>query len=319
MTETTKTVFEQYQIRKSGKQKAAFRKYVKSVSENLGYSFNEEKGSLGATNIIVGDPEKAKVVYTAHYDTCAVLPFPNFITPKNIGLYLLYNAAIVLGFFALFGLLGFVCAIGTALASLLFEIPIATASLASLGIYESLNTVLLIALIALMLFGPANKHTANDNTSGVTTLLDLMAAMPEEQREKAAFIFFDLEELGLFGSMGYASKHKEVRNGKLIINFDCVSDGENFIFTIPKKAKDFAPAIEEAYKSDKYSVEVLTKGYFYPSDQASFKLGVGVASLKKTKGGILYMNRIHTKKDIIYQEENIEYLVNASVKLTEGL
>ena len=33
---------------------------------------------------VLGDPETAKVVFSAHYDTCARLPFPNFIAPKNL-------------------------------------------------------------------------------------------------------------------------------------------------------------------------------------------------------------------------------------------
>jgi hypothetical protein len=47
-----------------------------------------EKASFGGRNIVIGNPDTAKVLYTAHYDTCARLPFPNFITPKNIFIYL---------------------------------------------------------------------------------------------------------------------------------------------------------------------------------------------------------------------------------------
>ncbi len=32
-------------------------------------------------NIIIGNIEKAKIFCTAHYDTQAVLPFPNLIVP----------------------------------------------------------------------------------------------------------------------------------------------------------------------------------------------------------------------------------------------
>ena len=68
-------------------------------------------------------------------------------------------------------------------------------------------------------------------------------------------------------------KHKQAMKNKLLINFDCVSDGFNFIFAL-KKSK---------------------------------------------KLGILYMDRIHTKKDTIYQEENIDFLKKGSIKLTEML
>ncbi len=83
MTQTTKEIFEKYQVRKSKKQRTAFIEYVKGVASNLGYEAKIEKGSFGSRNIVVGDVDKAKVLYTAHYDTCAKMIIPNFITPKT--------------------------------------------------------------------------------------------------------------------------------------------------------------------------------------------------------------------------------------------
>ena len=96
MTETTRKVFDTYQVRKTKKQKSAFIQYVKEQAEAGGYTCRVEKGMLGARNIVIGEPDAARVVYTAHYDTCPRLPFPNFITPKNIWIYLLYQVALVL-------------------------------------------------------------------------------------------------------------------------------------------------------------------------------------------------------------------------------
>ena len=82
MTPTTQTIFEKYEVRKSRKQKTAFMDYVQSTAAEMDYESHTEKGYFGARNIVIGNPDKAKVIYTAHYDTCAVMPFPNFITPK---------------------------------------------------------------------------------------------------------------------------------------------------------------------------------------------------------------------------------------------
>ena len=101
-----------------------------------------------------------------------------------------------------------------------------------------------------------------------------------------------------------------------MINFDCVSDGKNILLAVKKKAKDLVPTFEKAFQNDgNFTVHILTKGIFYPSDQANFRLGV--AALKKSKHGILYMDKIHTKKDTVFEEENIEFLKNASLRLTE--
>ena len=82
MTSCADILFERFPVRKGKKQRAAFRTWAAALARENGYSAHEEKGSLGAVNLVIGNPETAKVVFTAHYDTCAVLPFPNFITPK---------------------------------------------------------------------------------------------------------------------------------------------------------------------------------------------------------------------------------------------
>ena len=117
--------------------------------------------------------------------------------------------------------------------------------------------------------------------------------------------------------------HPGVAKDKLIINFDCVSDGDNILF-VPKKGAYYATGmIEEAFSptekyEGKYSVEVARKA-FYPSDQINFNRGVGVSALNKTKGGILYMDKIHTNKDTVYNEENIEFLKEGAIKLAKIL
>ena len=309
MTQTDEKVLTEYQVRKTKKQRNAFIEYVKTYSDSLGYTNSIEKGSFGAKNIIVGNPESAKVVYTAHYDTCARLPFPNFITPKNIGIYLLYQLVITIVFMFLpLFIIGFVC-------GMLIDDP-------ELGIPATmlLSYAWLIAFMYILIAGPANKHTANDNTSGVAVLLNIMAQIRPEDKAKVAFIFFDLEEAGLLGSSAYAQKHKKAMKNKLLINFDCVSDGNNILFVLKKGAKEYREILENAYPSkDGFNVEVASKGIFYPSDQAQFPCGVGVAALNKSKRGILYMDKIHTKNDTVFDEKNIEYLTKHSVDLVKTI
>ena len=300
MTSTTREIFDNYEIRKSKKQKTAFIQWVTPVLEKVGYPVAVENGSFGARNIVIGDVKTASVIYTAHYDTCAVMPFPNFITPKSILIYILYQLLICIPIFALIGL-------GTWLASLIDP------AFALLGYWVSF-----LAVMGVMTCGPANKHTANDNTSGTTAIIDLALAMPEELRGKAAFVLFDLEESGLLGSSSFASRHKQEMKEKLLVNLDCVSDGETMLFVLKKGAHKHLPLLKEVFTdSDSVKADFATKGYVYPSDQANFKCGVGVASLKKTKGGLLYMDKIHTARDTVYREENIAYLVDGCIRLTE--
>lgn len=308
MTETTRTVFEKYLVRKTKKQKSAFIDYVQTQAAAEGYGCRVEKGYCGARNIVVGDPDRAKVIYTAHYDTCARLPFPNFITPKHIGIYLLYQIALTVL------LLGVPLLILIGEGLLLSAVPMGEAAKGLLMDVSLL--VLLVAELWLMLAGPANKHTANDNTSGVTVLLDTMLAMPQDLRGEVAFIFFDLEEMGLFGSAGFAARHKPVAKHTLLLNFDCVSDGATILFAVNRGAKRHIPALQNAFPAgEDRPVVIASEGVLYPSDQAWFLGGVGVAALKRSRRGILYMDRIHTDRDTVYEEANITYLTEGAIRL----
>lgn len=310
MRGTTQEIFKKHEVRKTKAQKSAFRDYVVSYARSIGYDARVETAGRNAKNVIVGDPRQADVVYTAHYDTCAAMPLPNFITPKCFQLYLLYQ--VVLSLF-------------------LYIIPFSI-MICSRYVYDATDSIglfslmllggyaLLLAITVLFMMGPANKHTANDNTSGVTLLLDIMTDMPTELRGKAAYIFFDLEELGTLGSKGYAMRHKTLAKQLLVVNFDCVSDGKNILFVLKKKAQYVAEKLEQAFPSnDTYTVEVAGKGVFYPSDQRNFERGIGVSALNKTKRGLLYMNKIHTKRDTVYDEMNIDFLKNGAIELTKIL
>lgn len=300
MSALTETILKEYQIRKNKKQKQAFRDWLIPKLEEKGYAVSVEEGSMGSRNIVIGDVSGAKTLFTAHYDTCAVMPFPNFITPAKPLFYWLYQIVIMIPMFAfLFGVAG------------LF-------SLVAKPLFMVGYWVGFFVLFGFLRFGPANRHTANDNTSGVCAVLELALALPEERRQDVAFVLFDLEEMGLVGSSFFAKAHKKEMEKKLLVNLDCVSDGETMLFVLRKGAWPMLEALKAAFPADeRVTPRFMTKGYIYPSDQNQFKCGVGVSALLKNRFGILYMDKIHTPKDQVFRRENIEWLVEGCLRLAE--
>lgn len=286
-----------YPVRKNKKQKRAFRNDVQIFAESLGYAVSFEKGSFGAQNIVIGDPEKAKYLVTAHYDTPASIGIPNIITPCNVVTFIIYQIAVVAVFFLVAFLVGLP-------VMFLTEDTMLTFWAAYIAYF---------ALLFLMMFGPANKSNANDNTSGVVTVLETVRSLPENARDKVCFVLFDLEEAGLVGSSSYRKAHKAVTENQIVLNLDCVGDGNEIVFFPTKKfCKDYKK-LEWLYKAigrygDK-TIDVREKGFsYYPSDQKNFPYGVGIAALKRSKWFGLYMNRIHTKKDTILDTSNVNIL-----------
>ena len=164
-----------------------------------------------------------------------------------------------------------------------------------------------------MLFGPANRHNSNDNTSGVVTVLEIARSLPENLRDKVCFVLFDLEESGLIGSSSYQSSHKKETKNQIVLNLDCVGDGDEIVFFPTKKfRKD--PGLSAwlsgvCGKLGPKSIAIRKKGFaYYPSDQANFPFGVGICALRRSRWAGLYLSRIHTGRDTILEETNVNIL-----------
>ena len=299
-------VLTSFPVRKSKKQKQLFRDAVQTYAQTLGYQTTVEQGSFGSRNVVLGDPEKAKFLITAHYDTCAHLPFPNLITPCNFWTFLAYQLLVTVLMLLPPVALGIL--VGVAAQS--FDV----------GYY--VGYVSLLGVLALMMVGPANKHNANDNTSGVVTVLEIAAALSEQLRDQVCFVLFDLEEAGLFGSSSYRAKHKKATGSQVVLNLDCVGDGDHLLLvpTGKLKRKKEAMAFFKKYcaPQGKKTITLRDNGFsIYPSDQANFPYGIGICALRSSKLG-LYMGRIHTNRDTILEEENVTILRDTLIAMITG-
>ena len=297
----------QFPIRKSKAQKQAFRDAVQAYAQSLGYPVTVEKGGMGVHNLLIGDPETANFLITAHYDTCARMLLPNLVTPCNALLFWCYQILIVLSLFlATFLITGTVC--------LLF------------GTTEIASPVALVIywlLLLLMMVGPANRSNVNDNTSGVVTLLEIARSLPEMHRNKVCFVLFDLEEAGLLGSSAYRKKHKSETDRQTVINLDCVGDGDHILLFPTKPLKKDRKKLAPIYKCCGYfgdkSILVRDKGFgFYPSDQMAFPYGIGVGAFHVKKNVGHFYSRIHTPRDTVLDQTNVNLLRAAIATLIVG-
>ena len=306
MIEKPMDVLEQFPIRKSKKQKVLFRDDVMTYLQSKGYSIQVESKGSNAENIVIGDADAAKYLVTAHYDTPASIGLPNILTPCNPVAFILCQILLV-GIFM----------IAAIVPGVLIGLVLNDAELAGL-----ISGVLYWVLLILLLAGPANKNNANDNTSGVVTLLETAAAWPEDKRDMVCFVLFDKEELGLVGSAAYRKAHKAATKNQIVLNMDCVGDGDEILFFPTKKLKKDPDKMEiirslNGSRGEK-SIIVHEKGFAtYPSDQKNFPYGVGIAAFRRMKGIGLYVDRIHTWRDTILEEENVNYLRDALLKLAQ--
>lgn len=175
---------------------------------------------------------------------------------------------------------------------------------------ELMQLVLLLPLLAIMFFGVSNPHTANDNTSGVLLVLLLMARLKD--RPDVAFVLFDNEETGLWGSQAFIRTHPQAAR-RFLLNLDCVGDGDTLLLTgMPRGLRmPQAVRLQKAMETVAPQYGMRTEGgafprWLYPSDQMLFPRGTAFAALKGKK--LLYLNRIHTPRDTVLEERNISCL-----------
>lgn len=295
MIETPMDVLHRFPVRKSKKQKQAFRDAVQSYAQRLGYNTKIEKGTWGCRNVIIGDPETAEYLITAHYDTPAGLWVPNLMIPCNLVMFVLSQILITFGVFV-------PAIVVTALVAWLLPDSMLWYAVLMIGLGLTL---------VLMLFGPANRSNANDNTSGVVTVLETAASMPQNLRSRVCFVLFDLEELGMVGSSFHRKKHRHASNLQTILNLDCVGDGDTIMFLPNKRMKADTAQLERLIDLERRCgekrVQVRDKGFaIFPSDQMQFPKGIGICALRGKK--CLYAGRIHTFRDTILDHTNVNIL-----------
>ena len=313
MPMTPMDIVKLFPVRKSAVQKLAFRDIVQRHAAQLGYRTTVESGKKGCQNLIIGDPAGAKYLVTAHYDTAARMPVANRLYADNPIMYVLWQFVIALA------------------ALLLPVLSAAVGAVIACIVYMQINPILnaghmfgLAAIVFLMLFivlyavsytmiyiGPANPSNANDNTSGILTLLEIMDSMPENQRHKVCFVLFDQNEKGLAGSLSYRKMHRMETDKQLVLNLSCVGDGEHILLSPAKMPKD-KTMLADIYKCCGYfgnrSILVQEKGTsIFPSDHRQFPYGIGISAYHKGKTGY-YIDRIHTPRDTVLDITNVNLL-----------
>lgn len=293
MTSVSKTILSDWQLRHSQKQKKAFADYAIKIFTDLGYYTRVEtkKGfPFSNNNIVIGDLSSAKTIVTAHYDTPSRRFVPFYVTLNSTLQTFITQFSTMIAIFAFCMYLGKYITFWAGF--LLFDL-----------------------LLVLLVFGPAKKHNANNNTSGLMALYEIASRLPRDRKQEVAFVLFDNKERIHAGSNAFVKKHEvEFFYDKLIINLDCIGVGDAIIFLATKhsaayalKAKSFAPKDCEKEFSAR-----INRNFVYISDSNSFPIAFHVSAFTSTNSGPILKN-LYNEKDTELDEANIEAVASTLV------
>lgn len=296
INEIAKALVDEHIARMSRSHKSNFRDFVVEYSKTLGYEAKVDDCFL-AKNVIVGDLKKAKIVLTAHYDTPPNLPF-NFVKKQAVGLGV--GSLALAGLGLIFTDLALKNGSPQMIESAM-NVAKGIAAIPTLAMAGSTG----LALYSMGLLGGENKNNYDDNTSGVLTLITLMnyyKSLPPEQRDEIAFVFFDNEEKGLFGSLCHRVKHLKKCKNQQFLNFDCVGVGKNV--NVFHTGNEKSPLIEnitegfcETISRAGYTFNVKKSTINSVSDHYSFVGTGGNVTILCDDIGDDITNHIHSKKD----------------------
>ena len=288
-----------FPIRRTKEQKQAFRQWVTERIAGMGWTVRTEANARGhQQNLIVGDPEHAEFICTAHYDTPANILLPDLQIPRSFPVYLLYQMVLIIAMLGIAFLAGAAAGLATQSGDVML--------LTFFGAF--------VALMAVQLYGPANRHNVNDNTSGVAALMEAMADIPEDARDKVAFILFDNMEKGRKGSKAYAAEHQQMQYTAFVVNLDSVGVGDTFVAAVPSLVRQLpqyerlTDILHRGGRDVRFHSAATTRSN---SDFRSFKCGVGITAYRQVSGVGLYLGDLHTARDTHADEANIAFLAQA--------
>lgn len=284
-------------VRKTACQKQEFRKWAMGELKRAGWKVHEETygKSNGSVNVVAGDPDKATVFLCAHYDTASRMLLPNFVSPTNVAAHVCYHLAVAVALVAV-----------ALLASFAVSFP-----LGQPGLMLPLFLILVVVLLWVSAFGPANQANANSNTSGVLALL--AAAYTASHDKRVCLLLLDNSEKNLLGASAFRKRHIDAAANCLFLNLDCVGDGEHLLLMPSKYSRwdgGLLGALREAFPNTAaVHSHVMDKGLnYYPSDHRKFKFNVAVCACRYLAGLGYYIPHLRTGRDVTLEEENIRYL-----------
>lgn len=295
---------ERFPIRRTAAEKEACRLWLVGELKRLGYDAAPQarESPLAAgghvTNVVAGDPERAKLVFIAHYDTGVREWFPPLILPTHPGLYALYQA------------LTPACAI---LGSFVFSFAL-TFALQLPAVTLPLFLLLLIAALCYLRFGPPETRNANDNASGVAALLETAAALTPRWRGEVAFAFLD-GGASMAGARALRRAYPSLRE-KAVLNVHCVAAGGTFLILPSSRAGRWDEAMLDAILAsftpeEGRSCFLKTDGLtHYPSDNRAFRHAFALCAWDG--------KRVRPREAAGIDETNQRVLSRALCRLTEA-
>ena len=223
MEDFSRLLLEKLPIRLTREQKRRFLTNAMDCFSSMGYACQVQQGKWGgilSENLIVGNIDKADVIFLTHYDT----PRTRVFAPPRYP-----------------GRRGLNCLLTIWPALLLLLVTCGFVTLLSLPWYAG-EAIFLLGLWLLYYAAP-NQSNVNGSGSGLLALYQLAA-----QKPGAAFVLLDNQDVLRLGKKTFLKGMQSRLSGKTLVFVACVGDGEDCLITYTPEAAPWAQQLQGAEK-----------------------------------------------------------------------
>ena len=162
-------------------------------------------------------------------------------------------------------------------------------------------------------------HSVSANHSGIVILCELLCTLTGAQRAKAAFVFIDRKGAGL---SYFRSQYKEQLADKLLVSFDCVSNGDTILIAATKQARAaMGDVIKCSFPQAESKAVLLAKAekFNHIVSQTGFQKAITVVALRPRRYIGYYVDRFRTNTDTEFDKENIKLICDGILNLLKSL
>lgn len=308
MEKASLLILEKYKHRRTKNQKMKFINHLSDIFYDNGYPFFEERRGIFGDhiNVLIGDIKSAKTVVCARYSERPTLFVPNLIAPKNKFIVYLYRFFIFL----------IMQVISLMAEDAFFNI--------TKNIFISFASFIVVMLIlaAIICFGPSFAKNADDNTSGVISIIETAKTFTPEQLKHSSLAFVLLDDgcFGFNGAKHLCKLHKKNIDEKVIINIDSIGSGEHIFYICNDNLQDDTVQTDKIIESiENHNKKINTvcqrQNIAFHSDGDIFEKSMTISSFSRGLSGIICSMRRHTIADTKIDEINISLIKNFIIKL----
>lgn len=292
-------------VRFTREQRRTAEEAMEKLIAGWGYPVQIEGDGRNHRQIVVGDPEHAGIMVTAHYDTPSRKLMPGLEVPLNPAFHGLYQL---------------ICAVVYMIPALIVMLLV-TQLIRNPRIGLAAFLICYVLTLAALRNAAANRNNRNAS-SGLKAVLCLLKSLPEEKRSHLCAVLFDDGEKGHRSAREFGMTHPREQHMRFSICLDRVGRGSHLLLIASDQAQKcmgfgrLKRLVEE--NTAMHGRVADSRRCVMSRDARLFRCGCQITVLEKKLLGLVH-SALNTPGDNVCEENCISQVVLLMLNLLDAV